>query len=114
MNKKLTIIKILPRGTKIELEDVERWRKLFAEQSEEWQKAVEAGEASVETIEMSEDDHNIMFVKIGYEGYHPTFDDLMAWRNLFEDAKNDPDFKVFTSPEVEVSLVNVGKIIDIE
>lgn len=114
MSKKLTIIKILPRGTKIGLEDVERWRKLFNEQSEEWQKAVDSGEASVETLDVSEDDHNIMVVKIGYEGYHPTLEDLEAWRDLFEEAKNDPDFKIFTSPEVEISTINVGKIIDVE
>jgi hypothetical protein len=50
----------------------------------------------------------LTLVKIGNdgpEGLHPTFADLEAWRQVFEDAQFDKDFKIFTHPGVSVERV---------
>lgn len=41
-------------------------------------------------------------------------EDLEAWRNVFEEAANDPDFKIFTHPNVEIEVIPVGKIVAVE
>lgn len=53
----------------------------------------------------------LTLVKIGNdgpEGLHPTFSDLEAWRQVFEEAQYDKDFKIFTHPGVSVERVGYG------
>jgi hypothetical protein len=53
----------------------------------------------------------LTLVKIGNdgpEGLHPTFSDLEAWRQVFEEAQYDKDFKIFTHPGVSVERVGWG------
>jgi hypothetical protein len=53
----------------------------------------------------------LTLVKIGSEGadgQHPGFADLEAWRNVFEEAQYDKDFKIFTHPGVTVERVGYG------
>lgn len=47
-------------------------------------------------------------VKIGSADYKPTFADLEAWRNVFEEAQYDKDFKIFTHEGVDVTRVGYG------
>lgn len=56
----------------------------------------------------------LTLVKIGGEDYKPSPVDLDAWRQVFEEAQNDKDFKIFTHDKVTVERVghNSG-IIDI-
>lgn len=56
----------------------------------------------------------LTLVKIGGEDYKPSPVDLDAWRQVFEEAQNDKDFKIFTHDKVAVERVgwNSG-IIDI-
>ncbi len=56
----------------------------------------------------------LTLVKIGGEDYKPSPTDLDAWRQVFEEAQNDKDFKIFTHDKVAVERVghNSG-IIDI-
>lgn len=54
----------------------------------------------------------LTLVKVGAdgpEGFHPTFADLDAWRNVFEEAQNDKDFKIFTHAGVSVERVGYGQ-----
>jgi hypothetical protein len=48
-------------------------------------------------------------VKIGSADYKPTFADLEAWRNVFEEAQYDKDFKIFTHEGVDVTRVGYGQ-----
>jgi hypothetical protein len=50
----------------------------------------------------------LTLVKIGSADFKPTFADLEAWRNIFEEAQYDKDFKVFTHEGVTVERVGYG------
>lgn len=45
----------------------------------------------------------------GADGLHPTFADLEAWRNVFEEAQYDKDFKIFTHAGIAVERVGYGQ-----
>lgn len=47
----------------------------------------------------------LTLIKIGSADFKPTFADLEAWRNIFEEAQYDKDFKVFTHEGVAVERV---------
>ena len=54
----------------------------------------------------------LTLVKIGTdgpEGLHPSFADLEAWRQVFEEAQYDSDFKIFTHPGVAVERVGYNQ-----
>jgi len=54
----------------------------------------------------------LTLVKIGTDaadGLHPTFADLESWRNVFEEAQYDKDFKIFTHAGVTVERVGYGQ-----
>jgi hypothetical protein len=56
----------------------------------------------------------LTLVKIGSADFKPTFADLEAWRNIFEEAQYDKDFKVFTHEGVTVERVGYGSgLVDI-
>lgn len=50
----------------------------------------------------------LTLVKIGSADFKPTHADLEAWRNVFEEAQYDKDFKVFTHEGVTVERVGYG------
>lgn len=75
----------------------------------------ETGEVQIETLaEKQEGKCYLTLVRIGTEDYKPTFADLENWRNVFKEAENDPDFKIFTHASVDISVINIGKIIAVE
>jgi hypothetical protein len=115
MDKKFTIVKIMSAaaGT-ITLQDVERWRDIFNNHPEKVEKLAENGEITIEYISVPEDDRYITLVKIGNDDYKPSVDDLKAWQEIFQEAKNDPDFKIFTHPNVQIDVIKLGEIIDVE
>jgi hypothetical protein len=54
----------------------------------------------------------LTLVKIGTDGadgLHPTFADLESWRNVFEEAQYDKDFKIFTHAGIAVERVGYGQ-----
>jgi hypothetical protein len=51
----------------------------------------------------------LTLVKIGSADYKPTFADLEAWRNVFEEAQYDKDFKIFTHEGVTVERVGYNQ-----
>jgi hypothetical protein len=113
--KKLTVIKILSKDDnfRVSLDDVERWRKLFADnKAQQIKDAVEEGRIEITELPQSED--SITLVKIGSDDYTPTHDDLEAWRDVFKEAQNDPDFKIFTCQPVEISRIPMDKIVAVE
>ena len=55
----------------------------------------------------------LTLVKVGSADFKPTFADLEAWRNVFEEAQYDKDFKVFTHEGVTVERVGYTGINDI-
>ena len=50
----------------------------------------------------------LTLVKVGSADFKPSFADLDAWRNIFEEAQYDKDFKVFTHEGVTVDRVGYG------
>lgn len=90
MKKNLTIIKVASFDTMLDKNEIIK------------------EEISRENIEY--DDNNcLMVVKIGDENYHPTPKDLEEWRDVFLQAKNDEDFKIFTSYNVNIDVINFDK-----
>jgi hypothetical protein len=54
----------------------------------------------------------ITLIKVGNDGpdgLHPTHADLESWRQLFEAAENDKNFKIITHPGVTVERVGFGQ-----
>ena len=51
----------------------------------------------------------LTLVKIGSADFKPTFADIEAWRNVFEEAQYDKDFKIFTHEGVDVTRVGYGQ-----
>ena len=119
--KKLTIIKVMSKHEALSPspEELEEWRETFREARNDPDfhmkvcHAVDADEIKVEEIEYYDEDY-ITLVKVGSDEYKPSFEDLEAWRNIFEQIKDDPDFKIFTHPAVEIQAIPVGKIIAVE
>lgn len=116
MNKKLTLIKVMPNyGSCPTTKDLERWRGIFRQNLMTPEQAEATGEVEITTLPEKQDgEYYVTIVRIGSENYHPTSKDLEAWRDVFKDAQDDPDFKIFTSPDVEISVINIGKIIAVE
>lgn len=115
MNKKLTIIKVLGKNGVVTTEDLEKWRYLFATEAMTLEEAAATGEVEIQSLpNKNEEDHYITFVRIGDEDFSPSFEDLENWRKVFEEGQNDPDFKIFTHPAVEIEVINVGKVIAVE
>jgi hypothetical protein len=59
----------------------------------------------------------LTLVKIGAsnpDGHYPRPEDLAAWREVFEQAQYDKDFKIFTHPDVNVTPVGYsGQTLDV-
>lgn len=51
----------------------------------------------------------LTLIKIGSADFKPTFADLEAWRNVFESAQYDKDFKIFTHEGVAVERVGYNQ-----
>jgi hypothetical protein len=51
----------------------------------------------------------LTLVKIGSQEFRPTPIDLEHWRNVFEEAQYDKDFKIFTHDAVAVERVGYGQ-----
>lgn len=51
----------------------------------------------------------LTLVKIGNQDARPTPTDLDHWRNVFEQAQNDKDFKIFTHDAVQVERIGYGQ-----
>jgi hypothetical protein len=51
----------------------------------------------------------LTLVKIGSQEFRPTPVDLEAWRNVFEEAQFDKDFKIFTHDAVNVERIGYGQ-----
>lgn len=113
---KTTIIKILPKGEELQATnaDIERWKKIFSEHKMTLDQAQATDEVEVETVEQSDTGEQLMIVKIGSQDYVPTAKDLESFRDIFAQAKTDPEFKIFTHSDVDVSVINVGDIVTVE
>jgi hypothetical protein len=51
----------------------------------------------------------LTLVKIGSQEFRPTPVDLEAWRQVFEEAQYDKDFKIFTHDAVNVERIGYGQ-----
>jgi hypothetical protein len=115
--RKLTIIKVLGHGDHVTKEDLRKWHKMFAEHRTSLKEAVATGEVFAEMIPVRQsdsDENYLTLVRIGEEDHHPTMEELEQWRQVFEEAKNDPDFKIFTHPYVDISVMKIGAIVAVE
>lgn len=51
--------------------------------------------------------NELLLVKVGGNGYSPTQEDLEKWREVFEEAQYDKDFKIFTHDAINVTQLEV-------
>lgn len=60
-----------------------------------------------------DDDKEIHLIKINptNNGWNPIGDDLKAWGDVLADAIKDPDFKIFTHHQVEITKIPASSII---
>lgn len=108
MNK-LTLIKVGgTNGYRPSPQDLEYWRSCFKDGIMDPDE-VERHGITVEHLDLKEDQDYVTLVRVGSEDYKPTKEDLEAWRQVFEEAQKDPDFKIFTHAEVHVEQVKLGK-----
>lgn len=117
VKRKLTLIKVLGQDGKVTQADLEKWQKIFADKRMTLKQAVATGEISAEDIAVrqSEADENyVTFIKIGGEHHMPTLEELDRWRNMFMEGIDDPDFKIFTYPYVEIEVVKMGEIVAVD
>lgn len=116
MSNKLTIVKVLAKEDDghVTARDLERWRTIFANHRMTEEEATATGDVIIEHIAVPEDADYITLVKVGNDDYKPSYEDLEAWRRVFENAVDDPDFKIFTHPGVEIDVIQIGKIVAVE
>ena len=50
----------------------------------------------------------VTFIKVGDKDYKPTVADLNEWQRVFEEAKNDPDFKIFSHSAIDIKRLTPG------
>jgi hypothetical protein len=112
----ITIIKVGDKDYWPTPADLERWRDIFTGQTsraEMFEKYPHMKGAPIEVSENAFDSdpdyHCVTLVKVGSENFQPTAADLEAWRQVFEDAQYDKDFKIFTHSSVEVQQIKFGK-----
>ena len=117
VKRKLTLIRVLGHDAPVTQKDLQRWHKIFAEHRMSLQEAVATGEIFAEMIPVRQPDSEenyITFVRICDDDHRPTMEDLEGWRQVFEEAKGDPDFKIFTYPFVDISVIKLGDIVAVE
>jgi hypothetical protein len=114
-NRKLTIIKVLPKDGTISQEDLHRWHEIFRNNLMTPEAAMKTGEVEVQTVPVARsNDHFLTLVKVGTDDYKPTNEDLEQWRDVFEKASVDPDFKIFTHHGVSVEVIELGNVVAVE
>lgn len=83
--------------------DLDRWSKRF--------EAGEPGPDELEregiTVEVLPDNLGCTLVKVGNDEHKPSMTDLEAWRQIFSEAQNDPDFKIFTHDAVTIETIKL-------
>ena len=106
MKKKITLVKVGDQDHRLTPDDLDRVRKLV-EDNNLTDEIIIKKHLTIEEIETNDQAGSIMLVKIGDENYIPTPYDLEAWREVFEQAKGDPDFKIFTHSAISIDKVNL-------
>lgn len=118
-SRKLTIVKVLPKNGTISQDDLDKWHTIFRSNAENpaavEKAAVATGEVEVEHVPVAANGkHYLTLVKVGSDEYQPTIEDLEEWRRIFEEASKDPDFKIFTHKDVNIEVIELGKVIAVE
>jgi len=117
MKKRITIIKICDKDYLITKEDIEHWKAVFGNRkidNPDKYNVMSDGQILVENVEINDEEHTVTFVKVGSLDYYPTASELENWRDLFEEAMHDPDFKIFTHPWVEIKQIKIDEIVAVE
>jgi len=114
-NRKLTVIKVLPKNGTISQADLDKWHEIFRNNTMTPVEAMATGEVIVENIPVARSGQNfITVVRVGSDEYSPSFEDLENWRNIFKDAEKDPNFQIFTHKDISIETIDVGEIVAIE
>lgn len=113
MKKKITLVRVgvgkedtfIPSPM-----DLEYWRACFEHTKNiDPQKMQEQG-VNIQTFELEE--NFVLCVKLGGVNgvpLNPSKEDLEDWKQIFEEAQGDPDFKIFTCSNVELKQIPIGK-----
>lgn len=106
MKNKFTLIKVGKDNYRATPQDLEFLSGIFDKRSFSAKEIDDYG-IVIEEVEFSDD--SMILVRIGKEDYNPTSVDLDHWRQVFEEAQNDKDFKIFTRDKVVVERVEKDK-----
>jgi hypothetical protein len=112
--RKLTIVKIGNCNYKPSPLDLERWSSVFEgkfsrKEMLETYPHLKDFPLSVEITEVDESDRDILLVRVGDDNYKPTPEELEHWKEIFEEAAQDPDFKIFTHSSIDVKRYKLEK-----
>lgn len=121
-NRKLTIVKVLPKNGTISQKDLDTWHEIFRnnhvsglDKSVVEAAAQATGEVEIQHIPTeSNGKHFLTLVRVGGDKYTPTHEELEEWRQVFEEASKDPDFTIFTHKDVEIEVIEIGKVVAVE
>lgn len=102
----ITLIKITQPNYLPSPEDLE-YLKTCYETGKMSDAVLKFGSVSIEKQFINSD--YVTLVKVGGDDYKPSARDLDVWRQIFEEAKNDKDFKIFTHYAVNIEQIKLGK-----
>jgi hypothetical protein len=107
--KSLTIVKVGNASYRPSPQDLENWRDVFSgKKSLKDFPHMKSEHVTTEEIDTSSDKHQVVLVKVGNNEYKPTASDLEYWRDIFEMAQYDKDFKIFTHHNINIEVLNFG------
>jgi len=110
VNNPLTIVKVGNDTYKPSSEDLERWRAIFAGQIslDDCPPHMKQNPPSTEVFEADPDYHRLLLVRVGDEQYSPSKEDLEMFRDIFQNAADDKDFKIFTHSSINIEEIRFG------
>lgn len=63
----------------------------------------------VTTEQYQYDETDLILVKINNQSSKLSQEDLLAWRGVFESAKDDKEFVIFTHQDISIELIKFDK-----
>lgn len=111
--RKITIVKVLSSDQSVSQEELIRYKEEVASNPDFLEEAAKNKEIEYQTFGQ-DIEGTLTLVKVGDENYPPSVEELNVWRDLFDQAKKDPDFTIFTHQHVNIEVINLGKIISVK
>ena len=107
MADKITIIKVGSSEYIPSQIDLERWRTLLNDRNIKVShiNIMSDGDVEAQDLDIAPKVGSVLVVRVGPS---PTQDELQRWREVFLEAKNDSEFKIFTHSGVTFERIDIG------